>query len=408
VRSSEEQLLSDFDAWAAKRGRPADTMLLGVLLTTRAEQQHRGPTLWAAGDVALAVAGTLAARPDLVLPGVAGLEATLDSFFRFLRNTGRLMRGSAEFGVLRKEARREGRSLAELLRAFAETVDHEAVDEEIEYELLDPDDPRHETIGLLRDMGIRTTDLTDVNVRWWWPLPSIERSAEQGMSTGYLQRLQRLPELVTPELQMEDGLIPRPADAWRIASELALEEEILADADPRLSRESLTPVIVQRSCAFHNWWLAAYCNGLVDIQDGIASPGAQPSRVREQSATRQLMFASRVARGRLVDLCETGCEYWSSVIHLVVGSLLDDRGWCSLPDSASFAVRRQRGRGADESDVQAAGESLERAVDALVEAGVVERDGALARVTDFGAWVVDDWIEEQFKELLDAMSGMTS
>jgi hypothetical protein len=38
----------------------------------------------------------------------------------------------------------------------------------------------------------------------------------------------------------------------------------------------------------------------------------------------------------------------------------------------------------------------------------VERDGALARVTDFGAWVVDDWIEEQFKELLDAMSGMTS
>lgn len=397
---SEDQILSEFDAWAAKRGQLVDTTLLGAMLAAHTQQQRRPPTVWIAGDVKLAAAQTLAAHPDVLVPGVEALEATLDSFFRFLRNTGRLAGKSADVATLRKEVRREARNVAEMLSALEGLAAVMGVEEDLDYDLIHPDDPRHETIRVLRDIGITTAD---VKLRWWGPLPAIERAAEQGMATDYLQRLQRLPELVAPELHVDSGLVPGPADAWRIASELELRDEILADADPRLSWEALTPEMVQRSNPFCNWWLTAYVNGLVKIGDGIASPGAQPARVRGQSATLQLMFASRVAGGRLADLCETGCEHWPSIIHLVVGSLLDGRAWCSLPESVSFAVRRERGRSADEVEVERAARTLERAVDALVEAGVLERNAGRARLTDFGAWVVDDWVEKQFEGLMEAM-----
>jgi hypothetical protein len=391
----QDQILSEFDAWAVRRRRPADVQLLAAVLTSRLEQLGRSPTLWEAGDVQLALACTVAKRPELLLQ-VAELEQTLESYFRFLRNTGRLASGSADPRTLRKEVRRGARAFAELLKVFAVAVEDEEDDEDdLDLDLLHPEDPQHERLWLLRELGVRRGDL---RLRWWAPLPPIERAAAQGMATAYLRRVTWIGELVAPSMELEDVYLPGADEAWRIASALDLTREIRSEWS-RSGHEppELTPAMVRRSDAFRDLWLRAFVTDVIRIEDGVARPGSQPARAAGGPASHQLIFATKVGRGRLENVCDREDEHGLIVVELLVRSLLRRRSWWSF-DEARTSVARLLGPEwavENEEEIRAA---LRRSVDALAEAGVVEEADGQVRLTEFGAWVVDDWIDAQFED----------
>lgn len=389
---TEDQVLSDFQSWATKRGRTVDCELLAVLLSARSESLGRSPTVWAKGDVRQAMATMVTAHPLTVLYAPA-LAETLDSYLRFLRNTGRLARGSADLAALHKEARREVRSFTAMLEAFKALAVDAGEGDELDDELVCLEDPVYERRCLLRELGIRRRDLQD---RWWEPLPPIDRAAAAGMRTRYLERLARMAEAVAPSIELEAAFLPRPADAWRIASELDLWDEIRTEN--AAFGQGLTPEMVLRSGAFLGWWIAAYGNGVIRIEEGVARPGSQPATARAASERRQLLFATKAARGRLDGICERADEFGAEVIELVVLSLLHDRAWRSMDDTASSGVRRLIGSDRADEDADQARASLRRSVAHLVEAGVLEESDGRARLTEFGAWVVDGWIEAQFED----------
>jgi hypothetical protein len=100
-----------------------------------------------------------------------------------------------------------------------------------------------------------------------------------------------------------------------------------------------------------------------------APPALSRSDLVELRPTRRLVVTARVARYRIGWLVGEGTG--SGLVALLVASLVEG------------------GARAD----------LEHGVEALVEANVLERDGDRARLTAFGRWVVDTWVEEQLEPL---------
>lgn len=98
-------LLGDALTWAQERGRVLDVELLQVLLDLHLELDGLGDAQWPAGSAQYLVAELLPARGPVELPTGEDVVATLDSYWRFLRSTGRMASGSASPAALREEAR---------------------------------------------------------------------------------------------------------------------------------------------------------------------------------------------------------------------------------------------------------------------------------------------------------------
>ena len=105
-------LLSHFTNWTQAKGRQVDVGLLESLLDLRAAYDDLEPTLWPAGSVQDLLLRLLPAKgPIEPLPSDATVD-TLDAYFRFLRNTGRMSARSASPADLAKEARRSAKKMA--------------------------------------------------------------------------------------------------------------------------------------------------------------------------------------------------------------------------------------------------------------------------------------------------------
>jgi len=105
-------LLRHFASWAAGK-HPVDCDMLDDLLQLRSTYDELEPTYWPAGSVEHLLLERWPSKGAVDPPDQEALVRTLDAYFRFLRNTGRMSSRSADPKSLAKEARRSAAGMAE-------------------------------------------------------------------------------------------------------------------------------------------------------------------------------------------------------------------------------------------------------------------------------------------------------
>jgi hypothetical protein len=377
-------ILDDFQDWAKRHDRPVNLTVIETILA--AGGTHDGPRpLWSAGDVAAAVEHAVNVAPVAFLVDAKVLEDSLDAWFRFLRNTGKLAAGSADVGVLRREARRAARAATD--KAITLVAELFGSGDEPEDPWDDPDDPRHENVRVLRELGIRSLD---VLARSWGSLPDPERAAEIGWSSGYMTRLRHLAQGIGSSVELDGLIFPSVETAEALAACCppgTFDREVC-----RPGRRTPEPGLTYE---FITLWYDAQAAGLVALKDRRAVPGPACSGQQGKSAMQRLLPVVRVGRARFDDLA-TEREFGAGLIYLAVKSLWSGCDWVSLADVPERTPWPWFLRSCDIESSRAP-EEVRTSVHALAEAGVLDLDleGDRARLTAFGVWVVDSWLCEQ-------------
>ena len=104
--SETEELLTEAAAWAAKKKRPFDAEVASDIVEMRTVYDALEPGTWPEGSAESLVLVRWPAHGPLDIPAPEVLEGTLDTFWRFLRGTGRMSASSAAPGDLTRELRR--------------------------------------------------------------------------------------------------------------------------------------------------------------------------------------------------------------------------------------------------------------------------------------------------------------
>ncbi len=94
------------ERWARDKNRPFDGDLLETVVDLRMHYDERAATSWPAGSVEALLLERWPTHGPLDLPDLQTLQETLETYWRFLRATGRMASGSAAPADLLKEARR--------------------------------------------------------------------------------------------------------------------------------------------------------------------------------------------------------------------------------------------------------------------------------------------------------------
>lgn len=108
-----DDLLLDAKIWADRRKKVLDVKTLRVLLELRETYADTAPTLWPAGSVTDLLTSLWPAKGDGQELDEEALRSSLDSFLRFLRNTGTMSGRSAPLADLLKEVRSSVRGINE-------------------------------------------------------------------------------------------------------------------------------------------------------------------------------------------------------------------------------------------------------------------------------------------------------
>ncbi|HYN28865.1 MAG TPA: hypothetical protein VES95_03205 [Dermatophilaceae bacterium] len=106
-------LLEHARRWAETKKRPLDADLVETVLGLRTAYDDRSAQSWPAGSAEDLVLVRWPAHGPRELPALDALSGSLDTFWRFLRATGRMSSGSAEPAALLKELRRALPGMAE-------------------------------------------------------------------------------------------------------------------------------------------------------------------------------------------------------------------------------------------------------------------------------------------------------
>ncbi|WP_134773039.1 hypothetical protein [Ornithinimicrobium flavum] len=176
-----ELLIRHAVAWADKRKQPLDRELLETVLNLRDFHDATAPQEWPAGSAEHLMLVRWPSHGPSGVPDVDRLAETLDSFWRFLRGTGRMASSSADPRELAKEARRAAPRMPD---ACADPTRHGAAKSLVEF---------GESIGLSLDGA---GSMEELNQRMqqimeaWNALPDDQRmamspsSAHQGSLRG--------------------------------------------------------------------------------------------------------------------------------------------------------------------------------------------------------------------------------
>jgi len=108
-----ELLIRHATAWADHRRQPLDRDLLQTALDLRGFHDDRSPQEWPIGSAEHLMLVRWPSHGPSEEPDVDALVQTLDSFWRFLRGTGRMASVSADPKALAKEARRAAPGMRE-------------------------------------------------------------------------------------------------------------------------------------------------------------------------------------------------------------------------------------------------------------------------------------------------------
>ncbi len=101
-----ELLMRHTEQWAATKGRSLDRAALSTALRLRADHDELAATYWPAASVEHLLLVRWPAHGPIEVPAPDTLLTTLETFWRFLRATGRLAHGSAQPAELVRQARR--------------------------------------------------------------------------------------------------------------------------------------------------------------------------------------------------------------------------------------------------------------------------------------------------------------
>ena len=108
-----ELLLRHAERWAAEHDRGFDRSLVELVLDLRSTHDDRAANLWPAGSVADLMLHRWPSHGPVEAPDADLMVDSLDTFWRFLRSTGRMAGASAEPAQLRKEARKAAKQMPE-------------------------------------------------------------------------------------------------------------------------------------------------------------------------------------------------------------------------------------------------------------------------------------------------------
>lgn len=106
-----ELLLRHAERWASERQRTLDAELVGDAVRLRAAHDGFAANRWPARSVQHLMLTRWPSHGPLGVPDVPTLVASLDTFWRFLRSTGRMASGSAEPAALLKEAKQAAKKM---------------------------------------------------------------------------------------------------------------------------------------------------------------------------------------------------------------------------------------------------------------------------------------------------------
>ncbi len=260
--SENEPLLRHAASWAGQRNRVCDTDLLETALELRSVHDGLAPNHWPAGSVEELMLHRWPAHGNGI-PDVDSLAASLDTFVRFLRVTGRMASGSADPRALAREAHRAApkmsaacaeatsfgpvKSLLSFGREAGFAVDGAESLEELQSTLGQvmeawnalPDHERHSRMPFDADFagseppgglggltgfdaqggrGGRSPDPFDAMIQRGDPV----RAADQARRSPFVQSCLRLAEWVGHRAEVTGTGVLRPAEAKRAYSELEL------------------------------------------------------------------------------------------------------------------------------------------------------------------------------------------
>ena len=193
-------LLRHAERWAAEHHRNLDVALVGEALQLRSVHDGLAANRWPARSVTHLLLVRWPAHGPLDSPDVPVLLASLETFWRFLRNTGRLAGGSAEPSALVSEAKSAGRRMT---AACADPTNF---------------GPSKQMLLFGQEIGITLDDVTDTDdvderlqriMEAWNSLPTAERQRRSpsassnagsragralGEAAGYLMQNGELPQ----------------------------------------------------------------------------------------------------------------------------------------------------------------------------------------------------------------------
>jgi hypothetical protein len=258
-------LLSHLQTWASAKHRDVDVDLLDQLLELRAAYDKLEPTYWPSGSVEDLLLRLVPAKGRMEPLPAGAVVTSLESYFRFLRNTGRMAARSASPAELVKEARRSAlrmRAAAEdranwssgkVLQDFGaqrgipmdDAPDLETLQDRLNriqdaWNAL----PIHERQRLMphpgdrddqsgRDRALAAYDIDEevtallLGFRYELPsgkLPPTTETAPIVERAGLLDRVAAMSEWIAPRIEVTATDVLRPADAHRAYEELGLRD----------------------------------------------------------------------------------------------------------------------------------------------------------------------------------------
>lgn len=344
-------LITHAENWAAKARRPLDPELLETALSLRDSHDQRPGTSWPAGSVAELMTVRWPGHGPLEPPDVDSLVGTLETFWRFLRATGRMASDSAEVKALTREA---ARSTATMRERVSDPAAYGA---------------SKSLLAFGREIGISLGDATsvdDANARFaavaeaWNALPQAERLARSpgppgagSKASAHLTEAanQMLAGIDLTAYAASHGML-RPQDDDD--DDVEGEGEAIPVQDPRLVAEQVRGSrFVERIHSLVAW---IGQDGRPVTQTGVLRPavareaiadlglddwmlshlGQQPSSWRSAGEHLGLdrLYLAAVQTGML--------DVRSTRVLAVPERTLDDEGWVLLGISA-LVVARDRG-----------------------------------------------------------------
>lgn len=342
-------LLTHATRWAEKKKRPFDTELIETILDLRDSYDDRSPGSWPAGSAEQLVLVRWPAHGPQELPERRVLADSLETWWRFLRGTGRMTAGSAEPAALVKELRRALPNMAEacadrsnwaqgrVLSDFGASIgidlsmseSHEELQDKLDVVMQAWNDlSREERVALMPDpspktsAGVSMTELINSGAEWEEDEdddldarpgdPVI--SAREARTSGFTQACLALADWVGDRKEVTSIGVLRPAIAREAYETLDLftwerDHSPMFTGRHGVQADSEEQWELLRQSARNSWTTAADCEpldrlwqaccmtGLIDLHRTIAkATDARPTTDREWLDLGRRLFLGLVVQ----------------------------------------------------------------------------------------------------------------
>ncbi len=437
--SEHELLIRHAERWAADKNRPFEAELVELVLDLRATHDALPANQWPTGSVEHVMLRRWPAHGPAGVPDVAALVQSLDTFWRFLRSTGRMAGASADPKVLLAEAKKaakkmpaactepENYSATKSILDFGAEIGISLEGAESEDELNDrlqqimeawnaqPDEVRMsrpmgagsagsvmgQALGEAADSMVRTGDVPP-----GWAMPSPPRldgldfedefdddrplfpndpavSAPYAKSSDYLRQVFALADFSDGKELTSAGYL-RPA----IARE-AYEHLDLWEWDSRMFRShGVEPHEGHRRRALHGWRSARDCVALDRLWAAVVgaqlvdNSGRRAVRLRDDDPVTDLDWVGFALAAGLGEMGASGNQHPVAMVLMTLLAVAEPYGGgpLTVTELAEFRFEALRNRSSDPAALTAEVEdSLRRMAESLTAS-------LIANFDDLGWW----------------------